>query len=204
MTNTSSRFLSRRMALAACAVACASMLAACGESSAENKPEWRNGGIADAGKAFDELSKKGLGFKLGSIGAPRIAYVMFDPKCPHCAALWEAAKPVAEKKEVLFFWVPIGVVNKDSVALAASILDQPDQIAAMNETEKSIMAKQGGFKSETPPSEKAIRAVMSNVEIAITLGLEEVPIIVVKNKAGTPIVSAGGLTTEKLNKLLSL
>ena len=53
---------------------------------------------APSGNAY-EAASKGTGFTVGNMMAVRQIYVFFDPQCPHCGHLWEAAKPLATYRE---------------------------------------------------------------------------------------------------------
>jgi thiol:disulfide interchange protein DsbG len=47
-------------------------------------------------------------------------YVFFDAQCPHCAALWVAAKPL--KSQAKFVWIPVGILNAASTSQGATLL----------------------------------------------------------------------------------
>ena len=46
------------------------------------------------------IEAEARGFTVGSPMSARTVYVFFDPQCPHCAALWEAAKPLKPPGQV--------------------------------------------------------------------------------------------------------
>jgi thiol:disulfide interchange protein DsbG len=203
---TNTRTFSRRFALAASAAACL-MAAGCSDAEsvgAGSAQGWRKGGIKDAQKALDALSSGVQGFSVGESKAPRVAYVMFDPKCPHCAVLWAAAKPVSQQGQVRFVWIPVAFISKDSVLIGASILDQANPINTMDANEASIAIKAGGVKVVDTPSDKAFASIVENSKVAISLGLEEVPLIVMKAADGKAVVSAGSMNTQRLKDFLSL
>ena len=89
------------------------------------------------------IEAEAKGFTVGSTMSTRTVYVFFDPQCPHCAVLWQAAKPL--KSQAKFVWIPVGIINKTSVGQGATILAAKDPVAAMDEHETSILAKQGGI-----------------------------------------------------------
>ena len=52
--------------------------------------------------------------------AVRHIYVFFDPQCPHCGHLWEAAKPLAN--QVKMTWIPVGFIGAKSTPQGAALL----------------------------------------------------------------------------------
>jgi len=75
----------------------------------------------------------------------RTVYVFFDPQCPHCADLWESAKPL--KAQAKFVWIPVGLVSKASTAQGATLLAAADPAAAMEAHETSMRAQSGGISA---------------------------------------------------------
>lgn len=166
-------------------------------------PIWRNGGIKDAQLALDQLSTTGKGFVLGSPNAGRVAYVIFDPRCPHCAALWAVSKPVAEEGAVRFVWIPVAAISNLSAPIAAALLESANPIAAMDAHEASMAAKKGGLQPTQPPTETARNAIAFNTELVTSLGLQEVPVILTKGTSGTAVASGGSLTQSRLREFLA-
>ena len=70
--------------------------------------------------SLDTIAAEAQGFSVGSTMSTRTVYVFFDPQCPHCAALWVAAKPL--KSQARFVWIPVGLIGDKSVAQGATIL----------------------------------------------------------------------------------
>ncbi|UUZ63641.1 thioredoxin domain-containing protein [Polaromonas sp. P1-6] len=85
------------------------------------------------------IAAESKGFTVGSPMSTRTVYVFFDAQCPHCVALWEAAKPL--KSQAKFVWIPVGILNLTSTAQGATLLAAADPVAAMNEHETSMQAK---------------------------------------------------------------
>ena len=142
------------------------------------------------------------GFTVGAPMSARTVYVFFDPQCPHCAVLWQSAKPL--KSQAKFIWIPVGLIGKASVAQGATILAAKDPVAAMEENEASVMNKQGGISaSGDADAQKA--AVESNTKLFNGFGFESVPTIVALNaQTGALVTQAGSLPTADLAKLLGL
>lgn len=164
---------------------------------------WRDGGIKDAVNAFAQVEGVGKGISVGDSSAPRTAYVFFDPRCHHCAKLWSAAGPIVKEGKVRFVWLPVGLVSKESLVVSAAIYESKNQIAAMEENERSVEEKTGGLKLSALPSEQAMDVVKNNGRIAEMIGLEEVPIMLIKDSKGRPILTAGSMDTAVLRSFLA-
>jgi thiol:disulfide interchange protein DsbG len=172
------------------AAAAAFALAACKDSPAggDGKPA---GGEA---VSLDTIAAQAQGFSVGPAMATRVAYVFFDPQCPHCAALWESAKPL---KQVRFVWLPVGLLGPASGKQGAAILAAPDPAAAMEAHERSMAAKQGGITAMGVPSDKEA-AVAANGKLMDRYGFASVPVIVTKGAGGQPAVREGSMPTADL------
>lgn len=142
------------------------------------------------------------GFTVGAPMAARTVYVFFDPQCPHCAVLWQSAKPL--KSQARFVWIPVGLIGKTSIAQGATILGAKDPIAAMDENEASVLAKQGGISaSGEGDAQKA--AVEKNTALLTRFGFGGVPTIVALHaQTGALVTNEGSMSTADLAKLLGL
>ncbi len=179
-------------ALAACTLA----LAACKDTP------------ADAAKgpatpvSVAAVSAEAKGFTVGSEMTVRRVFVFFDPQCPHCAQLWQAAKPL--KSQARFIWIPVGVMNEASTAQGAALLAAPDPATAMDAHEASLSAKQGGITAVGDL--QAQRAVVAaNTQLFNRFGFSSIPTIVANHAQSGALVShEGGLSTGALAALLGL
>ncbi len=201
-SHPSSRFFSHtaRALLLSALAALTLGLAGCKDSP---KP-----GPAGAQKAAAEavsvetLATEAKGFSVGPAMAARTAYVFFDPQCPHCAALWVAAKPL--KSQTRFIWIPVGLINPTSTTQGATLLAAADPTAAMDQHEASMSAKQGGI---TPQGDiDAQRAqVAANTALMNRYGFGGVPVIIGKHAVtGELVVKEGALPTPALANALGL
>jgi thiol:disulfide interchange protein DsbG len=148
------------------------------------------------------IQAEAKGFSVGVPMSARTAYVFFDPQCPHCTALWEAAKPL--KNQIRFVWIPVGIVNASSTAQGATILAMPDPEAAMDAHEASMTAKSGGISAsrDIDPSKAA---VTQNTQLMTRFGFASIPTIVATNpQTGALITHEGSLPTAELASFLGL
>ena len=206
MTQTTKPHLLRRRFIAASlGAACLPLLLnACTKAAeAEAAAPWRDGGVIDAANALAQVAGVAKGISVGSEKASRTVHVIFDPRCSHCAKLWIAAAPIAKEGSHRFVWVPVGLTSKESVILAAAIWESPHPVAAMAANELSVAQKTGGMKLAGLPSEAAMQVIKDNGRLAEMIGLQEVPITMVKDSRGRAIVTAGSMETARLREFLA-
>ena len=148
------------------------------------------------------IQAEAKGFSVGVPMSARTAYVFFDPQCPHCTDLWEAAKPL--KNQIRFLWIPVGILNASSTAQGATILAMPDPEAAMDAHEASMTAKTGGIRAsrDIDPSKAA---VAQNTQLMNRFGFASIPTIVTTNaQTGAVITREGSMPTAALASFLGL
>lgn len=165
-------------------------------------------GGAEAAKATSTpvsvaaVAAEAKGFAVGSAMSARTVYVFFDAQCPHCTALWEAAKPL--KSQARFVWIPVGLINASSTAQGATLLGAKDPVAAMDEHEASMKAQRGGISAGSDiDAQKA--AVASNTALLTRLGFASIPTIIGNHaETGALVTKEGSMPTAALATLLGL
>jgi thiol:disulfide interchange protein DsbG len=174
------------------------------EKAAASTPS--SGGAGDKPRrtvSLEIVAAEAKGFTAGSMMSAIIAYVFFDPQCPHCGHLWNASLPL--QKKVRFVWIPVGLINPTSSAQGATLLSAADPVQAMTEHETSLLAKQGGIGTSSGVTEDAKQAVASNTALFNNLGLEGVPFTIVKNaRTGQPVTRGGSMETAALADLIGV
>jgi thiol:disulfide interchange protein DsbG len=149
------------------------------------------------------LAAQGSGFAVGPIMAAHTVYVFFDPACPHCAHLWEAAKPLASRLKVV--WMPIGLLGRNSAPQGATILSATDPAAAMAQNEASVLERKGGIAVDPALKPEVLAKVQANTELFNKLGADGVPLIVYKNgKTGVFGNVSGAVDTATLAAMAGL
>ena len=148
------------------------------------------------------IQTEAKGFTVGSPMSARTVYVFFDPQCPHCADLWESAKPL--KTQAKFIWIPVGLVSKASTAQGATLLAASDPVAAMEAHEASMRAQSGGISAGGDI--EAQRAVVEkNTALLTRFGFSSVPTIIAKHaQTGELVTQEGSSPTAALANLLGL
>lgn len=152
--------------------------------------------------SIEAIQAEAKGFSVGVPMSARTVYVFFDPQCPHCTALWEAAKPL--KNQIRFLWIPVGIINASSTAQGATILAMPDPEAAMNTHEASMSAKTGGISAsrDIDPSKAAVN---QNTQLMTRFGFASIPTIVTTNaQTGALMTREGSMPTAALASFLGL
>lgn len=194
-----SPFESRRLALSATLVA---LLAGC------SKPE--PGGPATppaaapaADRAAYDKASTGTGFVVGQAMAARSLLVFFDPQCPHCAALWTAARPLHDR--VRMVWMPVAFIAPASAPQGALLLGAADPVATMDCHEASMAERRGGLPTDGPVAPDLLAKVEANTDLWKSVGSGSVPHLVWRAGADGPWGShAGGLATPDLARALGL
>ena len=152
--------------------------------------------------SVEAISAEAKGFDVGSAMAVRQVYVFFDPQCPHCAALWNAAKPL--KAQARFTWIPVGLINPTSSAQGAALLAAADPVALMDQHEASMMAKQGGIVAQGDLDAYKAK-VAANTALMNRFGFGGVPVVVAKHAVtGELVVKEGAMPTAALATVLGL
>ncbi len=179
------------------------LLAGCKKGA--DKPEGNvtpSATASTSGVSTDAIAKEARGFTVGSPMSARTVYVFFDPQCPHCAVLWDEAKPL--KSQAKFVWIPVGLLNGNSTSQGAALLAASDPAAAMDAHEASMKAKQGGILA-TGDLDTQKAAITANTKLMDKFQFNSVPTIVANHAStGVLVVREGALPTAQLAEALGL
>jgi thiol:disulfide interchange protein DsbG len=180
-------------------IAATMMLGACNQAPNDTAPGSKG---ATQPVSIAAIATEAKGFAVGSVMSARTVYVFFDSQCPHCAELWEAAKPL--KNQAKFVWIPVGIINPSSTAQGATLLTAANPEAAMDAHETSMLAKQGGISAgDNIEPQKAV--IAKNTELMTRFGFASIPSIVAKHaQTGELVTQEGASSTAALANLLGL
>ncbi|WP_411882214.1 thioredoxin fold domain-containing protein [Polaromonas sp. YR568] len=184
--------------LAAVLTACALLLAGCNDApdAAAQKA------AAAAPISVEAIAAEAKGFVAGAQMSRRTVYVFFDAQCPHCAVLWQSAKPL--RSQAKFVWIPVGLLNGASTSQGATLLAAGDPVAAMDEHEASMRAGRGGISAGSNLDAQK-DAVAKNTALMNKLGFSAIPVIVGTHaQTGAVVSREGSLSTAALADLLGL
>lgn len=179
-------------------IAASLLIAGCNEAPGTGTPAK----AASTPVSMAAIAAEAKGFTAGTIMSARTVYVFFDAQCPHCGALWEAAKPL--NSQAKFVWIPVGLLNSSSTAQGATLLAAKDPVAAMDEHEASMQAQRGGISAGSDiEAQKAV--VAKNTELLTRFGFTSVPsIVATQAQTGALVTHEGTLSTADLAALLGL
>ena len=182
-------------------VAAALLLAGCKDASQAGSTAPAAAAAASTPVSIEAITAGAQGFNVGSTMSARTVYVFFDAQCPHCAALWEAAKPL--KAQARFVWIPVGILNENSTLQGAAILASADPVAAMEQHEASMRDKKGGIAPSGAAAQK--QAVAGNTQLMTKFGFGSIPTIIGKHaQTGELVTIEGALPTAALAAKLGL
>jgi thiol:disulfide interchange protein DsbG len=185
----------------AIALAAGLALSACKDSTAPPAAAAAAPAPATTAVSIPAIEAEAHGITVGSLMSARTVFVFFDPQCPHCAALWQAAKPL--KSQAKFVWLPVRLLGDASQTQGAAILAAKDPAAAMDEHENAVLANQKGEVAGGGDAQKDI--VTKNTALFNRFGFQSVPTIVAQNaQSGAAISHEGALPTADLAALLGL
>ncbi|MDR7306357.1 thioredoxin fold domain-containing protein [Rhodoferax saidenbachensis] len=174
-------------------------LAACSQQDAAPAKAAASG-MAPA-QAYDKIAAEGKGFTVGALMSANPVYVLFDPQCPHCGHLWQAAQPLLGK--VKFVWVPVSFLNGKSAPQGAAILSASSPAEFMSAHEASILAGTGGAPLPASVAPELEATIKANTVLFNSLAVESVPYVVAKNsKTGTVVSNTGAMDTAALAAFL--
>lgn len=157
---------------------------------------------ATSAVSIPAIAIEAKGFTVGSAMSVRTVYVFFDAQCPHCAVLWEQAKPL--KSQAKFVWIPVGLINPASTSQGAAIMAAADPAAAMDAHEASMKEKTGGITA-TGNLDALKAAVEANTKLMNRFQFQGVPTIVAKHAVtGELVVKEGAQPTALLAAELGL
>lgn len=134
----------------------------------------------------------------GQENAARSIYVIFDPNCIFCHALFEAAQKQVDAGGLAIRWVPIGIIKRSSPLKVMAILSATSPVTALKQNEDGFnyAKEEGGIAPITNPTSKEIEQFNHNMTILKGL-INSVPVVVYKNAVGQARVSGGALLPLK-------
>ena len=154
-------------------------------------------------QSYDAIAKQGRGFTAGAMMSTQTAYVLFDPQCPHCGALWNASLPL--QKKVKFVWIPVSLMNSKSAPQGAALLSAANPVELMTSHEAALLGGGGGMSASASMTPEAEAAIKTNTQLFNSLGATSVPYIVAKNSTtGAVVTNAGALATPALAAFLGI
>lgn len=134
---------------------------------------------------------------------PRVVSVFFDPNCPYCHELYDAAKHEVGREGLQFRWIPVAVLAPGSEGKAAAILQAPDRAKALarneNDFNENPEAGSGGgivpAGQITVPSRDALKR---NLQVLHQAGpYFAFPLMVWRDRSGQPQMCVHAISTTE-------
>lgn len=128
----------------------------------------------------------------GSDDAPHQMYVIIDPDCKFCHALFTASQQAIQAGQLAVRWVVVGVVSSTSQTKAIAILNAPDPLKALMQNEDSFnyATDKGGIMPAENPTQAQAEALNKNISL-LSQYVTGVPMIVYKNPQGFARIAGG-------------
>ncbi|WP_439115471.1 DsbC family protein [Hydrogenophaga sp.] len=178
-------------------------LAACSKEESSTPAATQTAAAIAPTQAYETVAAEAKGFTVGALMSANPVYVLFDPQCPHCGHLWNAALPLLGK--VKFVWVPVAIMSPKSVPQGAALMQAADPVATMSAHEQSILSGQGGMSASSSIPDGVLTAIKANSQLLDRLGADSVPFMVARHaRNGQVVTKAGALSTEALSEFLGL
>ena len=192
----------RSSAIAPLVAAMALTLGACSQQDAPASTAAASKASTPA-QSYDAVASTTKGFTVGAMMSANTVYVMFDPQCPHCGHLWQAAQPLLKK--VKFVWVPVAFIGPKSAPQGAALLTAASPLELMTTHEASILAGTGGIAASSSIPAEIEAGIKANTQLLNSMGVESVPFIMAKNvSTGQVVTNTGALQTADLAKFLGV
>lgn len=195
--------MTHRIALLALATALSLGLGACSRDDTASPPAAAATAALSPAEAFEAVTSQGRGFTVGTLMSANPVYVLFDPQCPHCGHLWNAARPL--QNNMKFVWLPVAILGPKSLPQGAALMQAADPAQAMNDHEASLLGGQGGTSASASVPDDVAAAIKANTALLDRLGADSVPFIVARHaRSGEVVTRAGAMDTAALVDFLGL
>lgn len=194
----------RRTLSTVLAVVAALALSGCDSSktAAPRSPAEAATAAVDNFTALNNLKGFTVGTGVSSVSMPK-AYILFDPQCPHCSHLWEAAKPLQAKVRIK--WIPVGLLNGLSSTQAAMLIEAADPVAMMAANEAAYAATKRPPTATAEVKAETRKSVEENTAMLRKLNATSVPFIVYRDPVTRELTTAAGVhPTDVLAKMFGV
>lgn len=155
----------------------------------------------DLDPLFENLETQTTGFSVGRAPTGKRVYVFFDPQCGHCAQLWRNSQAVLE--EAKFTWLPVGMLNPNSVGQGATILAAENPAQTMDQHEALLAKGEGGVQIDKVALGKFAQAIKTNSELFQVMRGSQVPFLLYRSASGKIYNVSAALNTAQIQELLA-
>ena len=139
---------------------------------------------------YSQVAQQTKGFTAGALMSANTVYVLFDPQCPHCGHLWQAAQPLLKRTK--FVWVPINMLSPKSLPQGAALLTATNPVELMTAHETSLLAGTGGTSAPSSIPDDIEQAIKTNTKVFNAVKGESVPMIIAKHAVSGKVITRFG------------
>ncbi|MDX1656106.1 MAG: thiol:disulfide interchange protein DsbG [Candidatus Competibacteraceae bacterium] len=177
------------------------MLDRYGTNLTQNQLATRNPKLPDY-QAMWERAENATWIAEGAKAPKSIVYVIADPYCPYCHALWKASQPY-QAAGLQTRWILISYLHQDSEAKAAAILEAEDPEIALKLHESDL--DEGGLPlPERAPTPETLARIRANTALMEDFGLQGTPVLLYRNGAGQVHLIEGMPALGALDEIFDL
>jgi hypothetical protein len=108
-----------------------------------------------------------------------VLFAVLDPVAPATMDVWKHLGPIAKDNKIILNILPLGLTTADSIMEIATTLGDQDPQGAW----EKLMNGQASVKTGTPDS-TGVLGMKANVDLAQSLNLRNLPLIVYRDKDG--------------------
>jgi thiol:disulfide interchange protein DsbG len=152
---------------------------------------------------YAALLKSAKGISVGPKVSDYTVFVMFDPKCLHCARLWEESKGLQDT--VKFVWVPVNFFDGTSKAQSALLLSSSNPQDDMDQVMSAVLNRKevSAVPNAVPDYLEAV--IKSNTDLINQFRVLAVPFVVARNQTTSQYVAReGGMSREMLKRFIGV
>ena len=167
-----------------------------------------------AGPAYNEAASLSW-FADGNDNAPHKAYIIFDPNCIFCHALYQQIQPLIAEGQVQVRWIPVAFRDPSSPGKAAAMLNagsdaESSKLLAHNEANFNDQTETGSLTPLKPDANDkqvsaAFNKVAHNTAFFSKFGFQGTPTILYKQANGkvmmVPGLPRGQAFTNMINSM---
>ncbi len=133
----------------------------------------------------------------------KVVYDILDPNCPYCHLLYNELQPDIGRLGLQVRYIVVGFLSASSPDKAASILEAPDPLAALQKNEQGFSRSHYGGISGTLPTPRSRREMAQNLNLLKASGQKLVPTMVYRDRRGRIQIIHGALGSHSLRQVLT-
>lgn len=148
-----------------------------GDKDANKADQKETADPASRSEKFWQQLNQGGKIRFGAEKDAPVLFALLDPAQKQSKYFWQKISPVLKSKKITLYILPIGLTSADSILEIANIL------GSANPQEGWLKAMKGqSTVTQTTPESNGVLGMKANVEIAQSIHLRQVPLLVYRGK----------------------